>query len=112
MPDIQDLSAAELSAAYATRDLSPVEATQAVLAHIQRWEPHLCATYALDAEGAVWKLVKGEDGIQSVKRVAVKKGRSIGELVELQGEGLSSGDRLVAAPQGLRDGQKVTVAEK
>jgi multidrug efflux pump subunit AcrA (membrane-fusion protein) len=67
---------------------------------------------ALDAEGAVWKLVKAADGTHSVKRVAVKKGRSIGELVELQGEGLSSGDRLVAAPQGLRDGQKVTVAEK
>jgi aspartyl-tRNA(Asn)/glutamyl-tRNA(Gln) amidotransferase subunit A len=53
MAALHDLSAAQLSAAYAQRDLSPVEVTQAVLAHIQRWEPQLCATYALDAEGAL-----------------------------------------------------------
>lgn len=67
---------------------------------------------ALDGEGAVWKWVKAEDGTQTVQRLAVKKGRSLGELVELQGAGLKSGDRLVAAPSGLRDGQKVAVAEK
>jgi len=53
MPALQDLSAGELLAAYRTRALSPVEVAQAVLAHIGRWEPHLCATYALDAEGAL-----------------------------------------------------------
>ena len=53
MAALQDLSAGELLAAYRARALSPVEVTQAVLAHIARWEPHLCATYALDAEGAL-----------------------------------------------------------
>ena len=46
-------SAAQLSAAYARGELSPVEATRIILAHIERWEPQLCATYALDAEAAL-----------------------------------------------------------
>jgi Asp-tRNA(Asn)/Glu-tRNA(Gln) amidotransferase A subunit family amidase len=31
---------------YRTGQLSPVAVTQAVLEHIDRWEPHLCASYA------------------------------------------------------------------
>lgn len=69
-------------------------------------------TKALDAEGAVWKVIKAEGDRQTVQRVAVKKGRSLGELVELQGKELASGDRLVANPKGLRDGQAIAVAEK
>ncbi|MCW5632470.1 MAG: amidase [Rubrivivax sp.] len=53
MPDLHDWSAAELSAAYAARKLSPVEATKAVVAHIARWEPHLNALYAYDPERAL-----------------------------------------------------------
>ena len=33
--------------------LSPVEVTRAVLDRIERWEPHLHATYALDPEAAL-----------------------------------------------------------
>ncbi|HNG81670.1 MAG TPA: amidase, partial [Burkholderiaceae bacterium] len=50
--DLHDLSATELVAAYARRDLSPVEVTDAVLAHIERWEPQLGATWAMDPDGA------------------------------------------------------------
>jgi aspartyl-tRNA(Asn)/glutamyl-tRNA(Gln) amidotransferase subunit A len=50
---LHDLSAAELGALYQARRLSPVETAQAVLAHIERWEPRLCATYALDAGNAL-----------------------------------------------------------
>jgi aspartyl-tRNA(Asn)/glutamyl-tRNA(Gln) amidotransferase subunit A len=50
---LHDLSAVELLAAYRSRALSPLEVTRAVLAHIERWEPHLHATYALDPEGAL-----------------------------------------------------------
>ncbi len=53
MNSLHDLSAAELGALYQARHLSPVEVTQAVLAHIERWEPRLCATYALDAGNAL-----------------------------------------------------------
>jgi aspartyl-tRNA(Asn)/glutamyl-tRNA(Gln) amidotransferase subunit A len=47
------LSAIELIEAYRQRTLSPVEVTQAVLRRIDAWEPHLHATYALDAESAL-----------------------------------------------------------
>ena len=53
MTQAHELSAAALSAAYRSGELSPVEATHAVLAHIARWEPQLCATYALDADAAL-----------------------------------------------------------
>ena len=43
------LSATELLALYHRKAASPVEVTQAVLDHIAAWEPHLQATYALDA---------------------------------------------------------------
>ena len=38
------------SALYRRKAASPVEVMRAVLAHIERWEPHLHATYALDAD--------------------------------------------------------------
>jgi aspartyl-tRNA(Asn)/glutamyl-tRNA(Gln) amidotransferase subunit A len=49
---LHDLAATELVALYRKREISPVEATHAVLARIAAWEPLLCATYALDTEGA------------------------------------------------------------
>src|SRR5437868_9600059 len=53
MTDLHLLSGTELLAAYRRRELSPVEVTRAVLAHIHAWEPHLHATYALDADAAM-----------------------------------------------------------
>jgi aspartyl-tRNA(Asn)/glutamyl-tRNA(Gln) amidotransferase subunit A len=53
MAALHELSAVELGAAYAARQVSPVEVVQAALAHIASWEPHLNATYALDAEAAL-----------------------------------------------------------
>ena len=47
------LSALAMGRAYRLRELSPVEVTSAVLAHIERWEPHLHATWALDADAAL-----------------------------------------------------------
>ena len=48
MTNIPDMSAVELLAAYKSKKLSPVEATNAVIAHIERWEPKLKALYAPD----------------------------------------------------------------
>ena len=53
MSELQQLSAAELLALYAKGEASPLEATRAVIAHIEAWEPHLRATYAFDPEGAL-----------------------------------------------------------
>ena len=51
MTALHELAATELVALYGRRELSPVEATEAVLARIAAWEPHLKATYALDPAG-------------------------------------------------------------
>ncbi len=53
MSELHALGAAELSAAYAAKTLSPVEVTQAVIAQIARREPELCALYAYDPEAAL-----------------------------------------------------------
>ncbi|KAB2893997.1 MAG: amidase, partial [Burkholderiaceae bacterium] len=53
MTALHDLPAHALLAAYRTGDLSPVEVARAVLDHIARWEPHLCATYLLRPEEAL-----------------------------------------------------------
>ena len=50
---LHDLPAHTLVEAYRSRALSPVEVTHAVLAHIDRWEPHLHATYLLRPEQAL-----------------------------------------------------------
>jgi aspartyl-tRNA(Asn)/glutamyl-tRNA(Gln) amidotransferase subunit A len=50
---LHDLSATELLTAYRAQALSPVDVTRAVLARIAAWEPHLCATYALDPDVAL-----------------------------------------------------------
>lgn len=53
MPTIHELSAAEISAAYASAELSPVEVARALLARIDAWEPRLNAMYRVDREGAL-----------------------------------------------------------
>ncbi|GAA0761129.1 amidase [Ideonella azotifigens] len=53
MADLHALSATELTPLYHTGTLSPVDVTRAVLAHIEAWEPQLCATWALDADEAL-----------------------------------------------------------
>jgi aspartyl-tRNA(Asn)/glutamyl-tRNA(Gln) amidotransferase subunit A len=53
MAELHQLGAAELLALYAARESSPLEATRAVIAHIEAWEPLLHATYAFDPEGAL-----------------------------------------------------------
>ena len=46
MTVIHDMTAADLLAAYKAKKLSPVEAVDAVIAHIETWEPKLKALYA------------------------------------------------------------------
>src|SRR5215207_3853310 len=44
---LHELSAPTLIDAYRRRELSPVEVTQSVLGHIERWEHHVHALYLL-----------------------------------------------------------------
>ncbi|MBM7785133.1 amidase [Tenggerimyces flavus] len=53
MADAADLSASELLAAYAAKQLSPVEATRAALARIEARDQELNAFCLLDEEGAL-----------------------------------------------------------
>ena len=52
MTAIHDMSAGELLASYKAGKLSPVEAIDAVISHIEKWEPKLKALYAPDFEGS------------------------------------------------------------
>ncbi len=52
MTALHDMTAGELLANYKAKKLSPVEAVDAVIAHIETWEPKLKALYAPDFEGA------------------------------------------------------------
>ncbi len=81
MTALHDLPAQDLLAAYRQRTLSPVEVTQAVLAHMERWEPHIRATYLLRPEHALAQAQASEARWQ-------------------RGE-----------PQGLLDGVPVTIKE-
>ena len=53
MTDPADIPATALAPAYAKGALSPVEVIEAVLVRVAAWETDLCATYALDPEGAL-----------------------------------------------------------
>ena len=50
MTALHQVGAPELLALYQRGALSPVEVARDVLAHIDRWEPHVKALYALDPE--------------------------------------------------------------
>src|SRR5690606_16783880 len=53
MTEIHDLSAADLSSAFASGELSPVEATRSLLEHVERWEPKINAMYLIHREAAL-----------------------------------------------------------
>src|ERR1700692_956898 len=49
---LHDLSAVDLIAGYRSRQFSPSEVLEDVLAHVAAWEPHIKALYAFDPNGA------------------------------------------------------------
>jgi len=52
MIEFADLSAVDMLRAFRSRELSPVEVTEAVIQRIALWEPSLKALYAYDPDGA------------------------------------------------------------
>ncbi|MDB5945977.1 MAG: gatA [Ramlibacter sp.] len=69
---LHELSAGALTDAYRRREISPVEVTQSVLGHIERWESHLHALYLLRPELALKQARASEARWQ--------KGRPLGPL--------------------------------
>ncbi|MCB8880649.1 amidase [Acidisoma cellulosilytica] len=53
MSELPDLPATALVTAYRERQLSPVDVTRAALARIDAWDEAICATWAMDPEGAM-----------------------------------------------------------
>jgi Asp-tRNA(Asn)/Glu-tRNA(Gln) amidotransferase A subunit family amidase len=53
MPALHELTAAELAASYEGGELSPVDVTRALLAHLDAWEPRLNAMYLVLREAAL-----------------------------------------------------------
>ncbi|MCG6206758.1 amidase [Rhodopseudomonas sp. HC1] len=49
---LHELSATELLAGYYTKQFSPTDVMDAVIAQAERWEPHINALYAFDPDGA------------------------------------------------------------
>jgi aspartyl-tRNA(Asn)/glutamyl-tRNA(Gln) amidotransferase subunit A len=60
LPALVQLSALQLRQAYSAGTASPVDVTLAVISHIERWEPHLCATWAPDFDGAMQMALESE----------------------------------------------------
>ena len=58
MSALHDLPAHALLSAYRQRTLSPVEVVTDVLAHMERWEPHIRATYLLRPQAALAQLAE------------------------------------------------------
>lgn len=53
MAGVWHLTAAQLARAYASGEISPLEATRDILARIDRWEPRVNAMYRVDADAAL-----------------------------------------------------------
>ena len=62
MIEFADLSAVDMLRAFRSRELSPVEVTEAVIQRIALWEPSLKALYAYDPDGARAAAKESEDG--------------------------------------------------
>ena len=60
MSALHDLPAHALLSAYRQRTLSPVEVVTDVLAHMERWEPHIRATYLLRPQAALAQAAASE----------------------------------------------------
>jgi aspartyl-tRNA(Asn)/glutamyl-tRNA(Gln) amidotransferase subunit A len=58
--DLHALPATALGPLYARRELSPVEVTQAVIAQVARWEPHIAALWWHEPEAALAQAAQAE----------------------------------------------------
>jgi aspartyl-tRNA(Asn)/glutamyl-tRNA(Gln) amidotransferase subunit A len=97
MSDLHDLPAHALLAAYRQRTLSPVEVTEAVLKHIDAWEPHIQATYLLRPEAALEQARASEARWMRGEPMGLLDGvpATIKENIATQGDPLPAGTAAV-----------------
>lgn len=102
---LNELTARELVEAYRDRTLSPVEVTQAVLAHIERWEPHLQATYLLRPEAALEQARASETRWRTGAPLGPLDGvpTTIKENIATRGDPLPAGTAAVALHPAAAD---------
>lgn len=105
MTALHDLPAQDLLAAYRQRTLSPVEVTQAVLAHMERWEPHIRATYLLRPEHALAQARQSEARWQRCEPQGLLDGVpvTIKENIATQGDPTPLGTAAVALVPAAAD---------
>lgn len=105
MTALHDLPAQDLLAAYRQRTLSPVEVTQAVLAHMERWEPHIRATYLLRPEHALAQARQSEARWQRGEPLGLLDGVpvTIKENIATQGDPTPLGTAAVALVPAAAD---------
>lgn len=98
--DLAYLSASELAARYAARELSPVDVVRAVLARIERLEPRLNAFVLVDADRAL-----------SAARGSEERWHHGAALGPLDGVPVSIKDLLAARGWPTRRGSRTVAAE-
>ncbi len=102
---LHELSASALHTAYSQRQLSPVEVTKAVLAHIERWEPHLQATWLLRPEAALAQARESEARWLAGKPLGALDGvpGTIKENIATRGDPLPAGTAAVELVPAVAD---------
>ena len=102
---LNEWSAAALVAAYRCHALSPVEVTRAVLAHMERWEPVLHASYLLRPEQALHMARQSELRWQRGETLGPLDGVpvSIKENIATQGDPTPLGTRATTPIAALAD---------
>ena len=105
MTDLHALGARDLLAGYQSRQFSPVEVMESVLAHIGRWEPQLCATYLLRPERALAQARASAERWQRAAPCGLLDGVpvTIKENIATAGDPLPSGTAASALPIAQRD---------
>ncbi len=105
MTALHALGAGELLAGYSSHDFSPVEVMTSLLEHIDRWEPHLCATYLLRPERALAQARESEQRWQRGAPLGLLDGVpvTIKENIATAGDPMPSGTAASKLPLAQRD---------
>ncbi len=103
--ELAHLGAQALAQHYRRGSLSPVEVVRATLAHIERWEPHLHATYLLRPERALAQARASEARWRRGEPLGALDGVpvTVKENIATAGDPVPLGTRAVALPPAAAD---------